>query len=70
MAESSIAVHLHGGLFRRPSSARMNLPASTEGNWRWRFRQEALKSGVKERLKWLTELYVRGRNQSKVVAPE
>ena len=52
------------------SSARMNLPASTDGNWRWRYRQEALKGGVKEQLKWLTELYVRGRNQSKIVAPE
>jgi 4-alpha-glucanotransferase len=52
------------------SSARMNLPASTEGNWRWRYRQEALTSSLKDRLKQLTELYVRGRTQSKIVSPE
>jgi 4-alpha-glucanotransferase len=52
------------------SEARMNLPASTEGNWRWRFRQDALTSDLKKRLKRVTELYVRGRNQSKVVSPE
>ena len=52
------------------SRARMNLPASTEGNWRWRFRQEALTGNLKDRLKQLTELYVRGRTQSKVVTPE
>lgn len=52
------------------SRARMNLPASTEGNWRWRFRQDALTGDLKKRLKQVTELYVRGRNQSKIVSPE
>lgn len=52
------------------SEARMNLPASTEGNWRWRFRQDALTGDLKKRLKQITELYVRGRNQSKIVSPE
>jgi 4-alpha-glucanotransferase len=52
------------------SSARMNLPASTEGNWRWRFRQDALTADLRKRLKQVTELYVRGRNQSKIVSPE
>jgi 4-alpha-glucanotransferase len=42
------------------SAARMNLPASQEGNWRWRFRTRALTKRVCERLGELTRLY--GRN--------
>ena len=47
------------------SDARMNLPASTESNWRWRFRQNALSRKMSKRLRDLTELYVRGRTQPK-----
>ena len=47
------------------SDARMNLPASTEGNWRWRFGQKALTKNLSKRLRQVTELYVRGRNQPK-----
>jgi 4-alpha-glucanotransferase len=47
------------------SDARMNLPASTEGNWRWRFGQKALTKSLGKRLRQVTELYVRGRNQPK-----
>ena len=39
--------------------ARMNLPNSTEGNWSWRFRQNALTDKTGARLKELTELYGR-----------
>jgi 4-alpha-glucanotransferase len=42
------------------SRARMNLPASTEGNWSWRFRDGALTGEIRERLRTLTELYGRG----------
>jgi 4-alpha-glucanotransferase len=42
------------------SSARMNLPASQEGNWRWRFRARSLTKKVSETLGELTRLY--GRN--------
>lgn len=45
------------------SDARMNLPASTAGNWRWRFKPGALTRRISSRLKKLTALYVRGRNQ-------
>jgi len=41
------------------SRARMNLPASQQGNWQWRFRREALTNKVSERLRDLTELYGR-----------
>ena len=41
------------------SRARMNLPASQEGNWRWRFRDGALSKKLGDRLGGLTELYGR-----------
>lgn len=41
------------------SRTRMNLPASQEGNWRWRFRSGALNKKVGDRLGELTELYGR-----------
>jgi 4-alpha-glucanotransferase len=41
------------------SRARMNLPASTEGNWSWRFRDDALTGEIRARLSGLTELYGR-----------
>lgn len=47
------------------SETRMNLPASVQGNWQWRFRQKSLTRTISKRLRDLTELYVRGRNQPK-----
>ena len=41
------------------SEARMNLPNSTEGNWRWRFRTGALTDQLAKKLKRLTEVYSR-----------
>jgi 4-alpha-glucanotransferase len=41
------------------TTARMNLPNSTEGNWSWRFQPGALTGELIERLKKLTELYGR-----------
>lgn len=41
------------------TEARMNLPNSTEGNWSWRFKAEALTDEICSRLKELTELYGR-----------
>jgi 4-alpha-glucanotransferase len=42
------------------SEAKMNLPATTEGNWRWRFTSDLLSDEIKDRLKQLTILYGRG----------
>ncbi len=42
------------------SSARMNLPASMEGNWNWRYRQDLLTGDIARRLNEITVLY--GRN--------
>jgi 4-alpha-glucanotransferase len=41
------------------SAARMNLPASQQGNWQWRYKPHALNERLSNRLKHLTELYVR-----------
>lgn len=41
------------------TEARMNLPASTSGNWAWRFRKNALTQKLSGRLRGVTELYAR-----------
>ena len=41
------------------SEGRMNLPGSSSGNWRWRFRREGLNSAISARLKELAEMYER-----------
>jgi 4-alpha-glucanotransferase len=41
------------------SEARMNLPATSSGNWRWRYRPGVLTAEIGERLKELTEIFGR-----------
>ena len=41
------------------TEARMNLPASTSGNWAWRYRADALTDDLRRRLRELTETYGR-----------
>ena len=41
------------------TEARMNLPASTSGNWDWRFRAEMLTPQIAARLQYFTRLYGR-----------
>jgi 4-alpha-glucanotransferase len=41
------------------SEARMNTPASAEGNWGWRFREGDLTEPLRQRLRDLTGLYAR-----------
>lgn len=41
------------------TEARMNLPATTDANWTWRFTKRALRPKLRERLKKLTLLYDR-----------
>jgi 4-alpha-glucanotransferase len=43
------------------NEARMNLPATTSGNWSWRFEAEAITDEIIARLRKLTDTY--GRNQ-------
>jgi 4-alpha-glucanotransferase len=42
------------------NEARMNLPASQSGNWRWRFKAERLTDEIADKLKRLSVLYGRG----------
>jgi 4-alpha-glucanotransferase len=42
------------------SGARMNLPASEQGNWGWRFKTDALTRALSEKLKEMTGIYGRG----------
>jgi 4-alpha-glucanotransferase len=41
------------------SEARMNTPASAEGNWAWRFREGALTAELAARLREMTATYGR-----------
>jgi 4-alpha-glucanotransferase len=41
------------------SSARMNLPGTVSGNWRWRYRPGALNRDLSARLRSLVKLYDR-----------
>jgi 4-alpha-glucanotransferase len=41
------------------SEARMNMPASAEGNWAWRFQTSTLTDEVRDRLREMTETYAR-----------
>ena len=41
------------------SDARMNIPASAQGNWGWRFKDGALTDALRRRLRDLTGLYAR-----------
>ena len=41
------------------TEARMNLPATTSGNWQWRYRSEDLTDKMRDRLRELSSLYER-----------
>lgn len=41
------------------SDARMNLPGTLAGNWKWRYKQKALTKEISEQLRKLTHLYDR-----------
>jgi 4-alpha-glucanotransferase len=45
------------------TSARMNLPNSTEGNWAWRYIPEVLTDEIAARLKEITQLYGRMKEE-------
>jgi 4-alpha-glucanotransferase len=45
------------------SKARMNLPGTSSGNWRWRFRADQLTPQIAQRLRQLTAIYERTAEQ-------
>jgi 4-alpha-glucanotransferase len=57
-SEAVLAVTTPQDLLSLGSEARLNVPGTREGNWRWRFREGAL-DGVVDRLARLTDRHVR-----------
>ena len=45
------------------SEARMNTPASTENNWRWRMREDQLNPRLASKLREMNSIYGRGRKR-------
>jgi 4-alpha-glucanotransferase len=56
---ASIAIIPLQDLLGLGTEARMNLPNTTSGNWSWRYKPDALKPQLGQRLKDLTEIYGR-----------
>jgi 4-alpha-glucanotransferase len=46
------------------NEARMNLPAKSSGNWRWRYDKAVLTTGLRDRLRELTEIFGRAESRS------
>lgn len=52
------------------SKARMNLPASTEGNWLWRYKEGVLTPEISDRLRELSDLYSRNNSYVSPLSPK
>jgi 4-alpha-glucanotransferase len=59
MSVSVIAVAQLQDVLGLGSDARMNMPASAEGNWAWRFLDGALTDDLRDRLREMTAIYGR-----------
>ena len=59
MSVADIAVAQLQDVLGLSSGARMNTPASAEGNWAWRFTEGALADELRARLREMTEIYGR-----------
>ncbi|MEQ8961294.1 MAG: 4-alpha-glucanotransferase, partial [Coleofasciculus sp. C2-GNP5-27] len=46
------------------ADAQMNRPSTSEGNWKWRYRAEALTDQLRDRIKTLAYTYGRTPNGS------
>jgi 4-alpha-glucanotransferase len=47
------------------AETRMNTPGTQQDNWQWRFGVEEFENPARDRLRYLTRLYTRGRSKSK-----
>ena len=56
---ASLAITPLQDLLGLGTEARMNLPATSSGNWRWRFTRDQLNTGITSRLRELSEIYQR-----------
>ncbi len=59
MSVAALAVAQLQDVLGLPSDARMNTPASAQGNWGWRFTQGALTDSLAARLREMTAMYGR-----------
>ena len=59
MSVADVAIAQLQDVLGQGSEARMNMPASAEGNWAWRFQASDLTDKVRERLRQMTETYAR-----------
>jgi 4-alpha-glucanotransferase len=59
MSVAAIAIAPLQDVLGLSTQARMNTPASAEGNWGWRFQKGALNETLRERLREMTALYGR-----------
>jgi 4-alpha-glucanotransferase len=59
MSVAVVAVAQLQDVLGLPSDARMNTPASAEGNWAWRFQEGALTDELAARLREMTAIYGR-----------
>jgi len=66
---ASIAIAPAQDLLGLDSSARMNLPASREGNWNWRLRTHSLTKSISKRLREVTDLYGRLQTVEEITQP-
>ena len=46
-------------ILEKGTEARMNIPGTTEGNWKWRFKKDEVNPKVASKLSHLTKLYGR-----------
>jgi 4-alpha-glucanotransferase len=63
MSVAAVAVAPLQDVLGLSSDARMNMPASAEGNWGWRFLDGALTDGLRDRLRETTAIYGRLQHQ-------
>ncbi len=56
---ANVAIATMQDLMKLGNDARMNFPSVESGNWQWRYRPEMLTSEIAERLREITELYMR-----------
>jgi 4-alpha-glucanotransferase len=47
-----------------PTTARMNVPGTPDGNWEWRFSWDMVDKGLASRIRHKLEIYGRSSNQS------
>lgn len=61
-SNAHIAIAPMQDLLQLSSSARMNKPATAEGNWCWRMKPDALSPDIKDWVKMLNKTFGRGIN--------